>query len=144
MSTTEIRQPSSFESIPLQTLTGPSMLPNDTEDVQPDIDTAQARQESCVPQIESSESTVDPVLEEAVSEHAELPPTKPNSVLDKWQLRLNVTQVLIGVLAFAGFLAMIKFTIIDHYINNDSLKLSQWTAWMTFRDECRALLVSLT
>lgn len=140
MSTTETLQPSSFESIPLHTLTGPAIWPRDTEDDQPDIDTAQARQESREPQIEV-ESSAGGV---AVTEHAETPSTELNTVLDKWQLRLNATQVLIGVLAFAGFLAMIKFTIIDHYINNDSLKLSKWTAWMNFRDECRALLVSLS
>jgi hypothetical protein len=140
MSTIETLQPTSFESIPLQTLTRPAILPTDTEDDQADIDTAQARQESREPQIEVESSAP----AEVVTEHAETPSTKPNSALDKWQLRLSVTQVLVGVLAFVGFLAMIKFTIIDHYINNDSLKLSQWTAWMTFRDECRSLLVSLT
>jgi hypothetical protein len=69
-------------------------------------------------------------------------PSAPEpSHVDKWQLLLNATQVFIGLIALVGFLALVKFQIVDHFDNNASLELAKWEAWKDFRDECRTMLV---
>ena len=136
-------QPSSVESIPLQPITGRTGLSHGNEDVQADVSISEPRQTSSESQDEA-QSAPDPASAGIDSGSGEPQPANSTRTTDKWQLGLNATQVLIGVLAFAGFLAMVYPQMIDHYINKDSLTLSEWTAWMTFRDECRALLVGLT
>jgi hypothetical protein len=143
MSNTTTIQPSSVESIPLQPITGRTGISDGNEDVQAEVSTSESQQTSSESQDEA-QSASDPASAETDSGSGEPQPTNSTSAVDKWPLRLNAFQVLIGVLAFAGFLAMVYPQVIDHFINRDSLKLSEWTAWMTFRDECRALLVGLT
>ena len=143
MSNTTTIPPSSVESIPLQPITGRTGISDGNEDVQLEVSTSEPGQTSSDSQDEA-QSASGPASAVTDSGSGEPQPTHSTSAVEKRQICLNATQVLIGVLAFAGFVAMVYPQIIDHFINKDSLKLSEWTAWMTFRDECRALLVGLT
>ena len=133
----ENRNPSAggFQNIPLQTLTGHSALPSGSEGDQLDTNAPQSGQEQ-------SELTNEdrglpaPAPPEIENGNGETLVRPPSSSLEKWQLPLSAGQVIFGLLGCAGSWATIKLTIYGW-------KLSQWTAWMTFRDECRALLVGL-
>jgi len=101
----------------------------------------------------SSEAPADPGSSDAPTEHRSADPamdsqptTAPssspaNNASEGWQLRINAAQLTITVLALLAVLAMLRPQLSDHRLNEDSFKLSRWTAWIYFRDECRIMMV---
>ena len=111
-------QPSSVESIPLQPITGRTSISDGNEDVQAEVCTSESQQTSTGSQ-DGTQSASDPASAETDSGSGEPQPANSTRAAEKWPLCLNATQVLIGVLAFAGFLAMVYPQIMDHFINKE-------------------------